>query len=61
MNEQEYEHGQAVDCPHNIVKGDMNNPKDSDYTEEPCNGATYWDIVLEGVICTKCQLYTGVK
>jgi hypothetical protein len=46
---------------HNIVKGNMNFPKDEDYTDIPCDGEEVWDEGLEGYICSKCQLYTGTK
>jgi len=47
--------------PHNKVLGNMNFPKDEDYTDEPCDGDVSWEPVLEGFVCSKCQLYTGVK
>lgn len=46
---------------HNVVKGDMNFPKDDDFTDTPCDGEVMWDSVLEGFLCSKCQLYTGSK
>ncbi len=58
---EELEHGQLVVCQHNIVTGNMNFPKDEDITDIPCDGETLWDDALEGVVCSKCQLYTGVK
>jgi hypothetical protein len=61
MNEDKYKHGQIVICPHTIVLGSKNFPEPGDFTDIPCDGETRWDIVLEGVICDKCELYTGVK
>jgi hypothetical protein len=31
------------------------------HNEEHCNGIVRWDNVLEGFVCNKCALYTGVK
>ena len=32
-----------------------------DSTDEDCDGEVYWEEVMEGYVCTKCNLYTGVK
>jgi hypothetical protein len=56
-----YKHGQVVRCKHNIIEGDMNHPKDEDETNIPCDGIVTWDEAMEGLICDKCELYTGVK
>jgi len=35
---------------------------DKEYTtDEDCDGIVYYEPVQEGYVCTKCQLYTGVK
>ena len=28
---------------------------------EKCDGKVYYDEALEGKVCTKCGLYTGIK
>ena len=50
-------------CPkrHRKVVGNMNHPKDEDITKEDCDGKLYFEEVLEGCVCTKCQYYDGVK
>lgn len=30
-------------------------------SDEDCDGEVYWEEVMEGYVCTKCNLYTGVK
>ncbi|MEK6881190.1 MAG: hypothetical protein AABY22_16335 [Nanoarchaeota archaeon] len=60
-NELELEHGQKVDYPHKEMVGNMNQPHLQTQLDRECNGATYWEDVLEGVVCSKCELYTGVK
>lgn len=53
--EGEPEHGQVVLLKHN---------KFIDYfveTNEPCDGVITWDSAMEGLVCSKCNLYTGVK
>ena len=30
-------------------------------TDEDCDGEVYWEEGLEGYVCTKCELYTGIK
>lgn len=35
---------------------------DKEYvTDETCDGIVYYEEVMEGYVCTKCQLYTGIK
>ena len=49
------EHGQVVNFPH---KHFINYFEDNDID---CDGEVYWESVLEGLVCNKCNLYTGVK
>ena len=45
-----------------IIK--MKHKVNTDYyteTDEFCDGEVYWDEGVEGYVCTKCNLYTGVK
>ena len=46
---------------HNIVKGNINNLDSIEETNIPCTGLVMWEEVLEGYICSKCSLYTGLK
>ena len=55
------EHGQIVKLQHNKVLGSMNCPKDEDFTDIPCDGIVRWDFMMEGLVCSKCELYTGYK
>ena len=57
----DYTHGEVVEFKHNIFKGCMNHPRADDETNIPCEGIVHWDCGLEGLICSKCQLYTGIK
>lgn len=55
MNIEDVAHGQEVIFPHNFCL---------DYYEETnddCDGDVYWELVMEGLVCTKCNLYTGIK
>jgi hypothetical protein len=61
IDKKELIHGQTYLFPHFKVLGNKNFPKESDTTNETCNGVVIWDEVLEGYICSICELYTGVK
>jgi len=32
-----------------------------EFTKEICDGEVYWEEGLDGYVCTKCELYTGIK
>lgn len=53
----------AIDCHKKVIV--LPPTKDCGYneviTDEDCDGETYWDEALEGYVCTKCDLYTGIK
>ncbi len=55
------EHGEKINYPHNKVLGCMNHPKDEDFTDIVCDGLVVWDAGIEGLVCSKCELYTGIK
>ena len=56
-----YKHLEVVKFKHKITKGNMNFLDTIKVTEIECNGIVTWDEGIEGLICNKCQLYTGVK
>lgn len=29
--------------------------------QDKCDGKVYWEEGMEGYVCTKCNLYTGIK
>lgn len=51
----EIQHEQPVIFPHKFC------PNYYEESEEDCDGEVYWEAVLEGLVCTKCNLYTGIK
>ena len=44
-----------VEMPHNIWKNYWAE------LDSPCDGQVYWEPGMEGYVCTKCELYTGIK
>lgn len=56
LENREYRHGEKIILKHNCyIDYSTNNGK------EECKGEVYWESVLEGFVCSKCDLYTGIK
>ena len=51
----EYKHGEKIELKHPFFNNYIED------TGKECNGEVFWDEVLEGFVCSKCNLYTGVK
>ncbi|MDO8622681.1 MAG: hypothetical protein Q7R52_00370 [archaeon] len=54
-------HGEIINYQHKIIIGNMNQADEQKELDKMCEGTTYWEEGLEGICCTECELYTGVK
>ena len=46
---------------HHIIIGSANFPDKQVIRKEFCDGNLFYDKVLEGIVCNKCNYYDGVK
>lgn len=50
-------HGQPVIFEHNFILNELTGEDNG----QICKGKVYWEAGLEGLVCEKCNLYTGIK